>query len=185
MWDGDVRLQAGWGFYHRELQQGVGSEASDQLTLPAGTACGFHHTQHSLGTCMGHDPASLGAGGNCPDGWRVRYHFDMSSGRDNYDCRISDALYNPRYCGFFVWCEYIDPKGLCKKDPDCVPRAIKFATVGIMNHVDSDDPTAQFGETKQPDCTPLGMVRTPFYDDGRPAGKGLSFCCSGPTCKCN
>ena len=44
-----------------------------------------------------------------------------------------------------------------------------MATVGIQSDTDAT------GATLRPEC-PSGTIRTPFYDSGRPGGKGLSFC---------
>ena len=142
----------------------------DRFMLPAGTACGFHHTQHSKGTCMGVDllkraARQRGATTRAPRGWIRRYHFDMGSGSGNRDCSGLDGLYNPRDCGYFVWCEYTDPTCV---DSDCVNRATKIATVGIMSNTDETGTTVRR-------CPP-GTVRTSFYDDGRGEGEGLSFC---------
>jgi len=172
--DGDRGKHEGEGFYHQELTLeggGIRSRTPDRFILPAGTACGFHHTQNSpanlttgLGTCMGMDP-----GRNvCPNGWVARRHFDMSSGNGSRDCRPDEALGHPEACGFFVWCEYTDPHKLCT-GPDCVNRVLRMATVGIQSDTDAT------GATLCPVCPPV-TSRSPFYDDGRPAGKGLSFC---------
>ena len=172
--DGDRGQPAGVGFYHQELLAaggGVRSATPDRLMLPAGTACGFHHTQNSpadlstgAGTCMGMDPGRNA----CPKGWVARRHFDMSSGNGSRNCGTADALEHPEACGFFVWCEYTDPYKLCT-GAGCVDRATRMATVGIQSDTDAT------GATLRPIC-PSGTTRTPFYDDGRPEGKGLSFC---------
>jgi hypothetical protein len=176
--DGDRGLHAGEGFYHQELLAaggGIRTSTPDRMMLPAGTACGFHHTQNSaadpstgVGTCMGQDPGR----GLCPKGWVARRHFDMSSGNGSRDCGKDDALNHPEACGFFVWCEYTDPNKLCT-DPNCVARAARMATVRIQSNTDTT------GATVRPFCPP-GMTGTSFYDDGRPEGKGLSFCIGTP-----
>jgi hypothetical protein len=163
--DGDQGRREGEGFYHQEFLgegSGVQTRDSDQFRLPAGTACGFHETQNfagkhppkSQGTCMGMDPGvpvrSMKGEGNCPIGWIARRHFDSSS--DN---------------GYFVWCEYTDPHNLC--DPDCLQVAIRTVTVGIQSNTDDT------GGTKRPECPPP-TTRSHFFDDGRHAGNGLSFC---------
>ena len=172
--DGDRGLRKDDGFYHQELLAaggGIRPATPDRLMLPAGTACGFHHTQNSpanlstgLGTCMGMDPGRNA----CPNGWIARRHFDMSSGNGSRDCGTPEALGDPAACGYFVWCEYTDPYKLCE-GPDCVDRATRMATVGIQSDTDAT------GATLRPEC-PSGTIRTPFFDSGRPGGKGLSFC---------
>ena len=161
--DGDRGLRKDDGFYHQELLAaggGIRSATPDRFMLPAGTACGFHHTQNSpanlstgLGTCMGMDPGR----NTCPDGWIARRHFDMSSGNGSRDCGTPEALGHPEACGYFVWCEYTDPYKLCE-GPDCVNRATRMATVGIRSDTDAT------GATLRPEC-PSGTIRTPFYDE--------------------
>jgi hypothetical protein len=47
-------------------------------------------------------------------------------------------------------------------------NAAKILTLGIQSNTDAE------GVTVRPEC-PVGK-RSDFYDDGRPSGKGLSFC---------
>jgi len=170
--DGDRGLHEGNGFYHKELlPEGGGSisRTPDRYILPEGAACGFHHTQNTPakdghGTCMGMDPGQ----NQCPNGWIARRHFDMSSGNGSFDCRKAEALLQPVACGYFVWCEYTDPYKLCE-DPDCVFRATRRVTVGIESNTDDT------GAALRQEC-PAGTIRTSFFDDGRPEGRGLSFC---------
>ena len=172
--DGDRGLHKDNGFYHQELRPeggGIRSAKPDRFMLPAGTACGFHHTQNSpanlstgLGTCMGIDPGRNA----CPKGWIARRHFDMSSGNGSRDCGTSEALGHPEACGYFVWCEYTDPYKPCEGQ-ECIDRAKRMATVGIQGNTDATGATLL-----RPEC----LSRTSFYDDGRPEGKGLSFCLS-------
>ena len=181
--DGDRGLSASQGFYHQELTSvGGGIRGSSySFILPAGTVCGFHHTQNTptqkphmdpqkdnmLGTCMGADPSQNG----CPSGWVPRRHFDMSSGDGSQNCNAGSAtsVPYPEHCGYFAWCEYQDPLRFCDEDPNCIARATKMTTIGIQSNVDPN------GGTVRPTC-PNGTVRTSFYDSGRSSGQGLSFC---------
>jgi hypothetical protein len=101
---------------------------------------------------MGRDPAS-----SCPNGWTARRHFDMSSDT-----------------GFFVWCEYQDPNGLCagQAATDCGANAkfIGYST-GISSNTDQDGRALANGG-----ACPVGWTSTPFFDDGRPSGQGLHWC---------
>jgi len=162
--DGDIGAKTDQGFYHQELTSqggGITSQTPDRFMLPAGTACGFHHTTNSSSSCMGIDPGA----NKCPNGWIARRHFDMSSGDGNADCL---GGFFPQHCGYFVWCEYTDPHKLCE-DSDCVQSAVGFASVGIKSNTDPTGDTLRFG------C-PTGTGRTSFYDMGRGEGQGLSFC---------
>ena len=171
--DGDRGKHAGEGFYHQELTLGGGgirvpnsgsihTSSGNGLWLPS------HPKQpgqphHRFGHLHGHD-----TGRNvCPNGRVARRHFDMSSGNGSRDCRPDEALGHPEACGFFVWCEYTDPHKLCTGS-DCVNRVIRMATVGIQSNTDAT-------VTLCPSCPPF-TSRSPFYDDGRSAGQGLSFC---------
>jgi hypothetical protein len=166
--DGDKGNNQNYGFYHQELKSyGGGTKdltVSDKFRLPRGTACGFHHTQNTppqlvagerTSTCMGNDPASDG----CPNGWAVKSHFDMSS--DN---------------GYFTWCEYQDPHGLCDTDPQCLVRArANGYAVGISSNTDATG-VESGGSLHNAPCPSPGYVRTSFFDDGRDRDKGLSWC---------
>jgi hypothetical protein len=186
--DGDMGDSANYGFYHQELTAPGGGvtdlSVSDKFKLPRGTACGFHHTKNTpfnpnrghQSTCMGQDPAY----GQCPVGWVAKSQFDMSSGDGTAAC---GNLQNESHCGYFVWCEYQDPHGLCDGDPACAAtaRANGYA-VGISS--DSDASGVEVGGplvATQPAAPgavacPDGFARTGFYDDGRPSGFGLSWC---------
>lgn len=169
--DGDIVAGTNHGFYHQELLSeggGITSVSPDRLVLPAGTACGFHHTLNSpprdgAGTCMGIDPGR----DSCPVGWIPRRHFDMGSGDGHADCNSLAGLLSG-HCHYFVWCEYMDPSNTCK-DPGCLGAAVRTATMGIESNTD------QSGATLRPVCPP-GTTRTPFFDRGRGSGEGLSFC---------
>jgi hypothetical protein len=165
--DGDVQNCAGCGFYHFDLASGgvTDPSRSDSFKLLPGTACGFHHTENSRGlTCMGLDPAE----GKCPTGWIARSQFDMGSGKGNGPC---GNWQNRQNCEYWAWCEYQDPHGLCagshSGECDSAARDIGY-TAGISSNVDSAG-TAGF------DC-PAGWSRSPFFDTGRPSGRGLSWC---------
>jgi hypothetical protein len=172
--DGDMGNSLNFGFYHQELTATGGGvtdlAVSDRFRLPRGTACGFHHTMNTpynilagpQSTCMGQDPAY----GQCPNGWTARSHFDMSSGH-----------------GAFVWCEYEDQNNLCTNDPSCLATArANGYTFGISSDADSNgtewnappvlSTPAQPGDVSCPE----GFSRTAFFDDGRGAGWGLSWC---------
>ena len=132
--------------------------ASASFALPRGTACGFHNTRNSpakapgLGTCMGLDPAY----GQCPAGWRPRNHFDMSS---DY--------------GQYVWCEYLDPKGLCPDGSPCAQGALQAGyAIAIASNT---DPTGYSLYGNGLAC-PIGGYRSVFVDAGRPGGQGLGVC---------
>jgi hypothetical protein len=172
--DGDKGNTGNFGFYHQELTAPGGGvvdlSVAEKLKLPRGTACGFHHTQNTPydymagrhSTCMGQDPAF----GQCPGGWTPKSHFDMTSNT-----------------GYFVWCEYQDPHGLCNNDPKCIERAraAGFA-IGISSDTDANGVESGGGliTTNPPGPAdvpcPIGFIRTHFYDDGRGAGWGLSWC---------
>ena len=172
--DGDKGDTGNFGFYHQELTAPGGGVTdlalSDKFKLPRGTACGFHHTQNTpynsmaghQSTCMGQDPAF----GQCPDGWAAKSHFDMSSDT-----------------GYFVWCEYQDPYGVCNDDANCMANAhtAGFA-IGISSDTDGNGVESGGGPiTADPPgpgvvpC-PVGFSRTAFFDDGRGPGWGLSWC---------
>jgi len=172
--DGDFGNGRNFGFYHQEITAPGGGvtdlSVSEKFKLPRGTACGFHHTSNTPynylagrhSTCMGQDPAS----GQCPRGWMAKSHFDMSSDT-----------------GYFVWCEYQDPHGLCDNDPKCIAsvRAGGFA-IGISSDTDANGVESGGGLiTTNPPAPgvvpcPIGFSRTAFFDDGRGAGWGLSWC---------
>lgn len=156
--DGDYGASTGSGFYHQELASGgvVDPALSDRLKLLPGAACGFHHTRNTPGrTCMGLDPVSA-----CPNGWLTRRHFDMSSNT-----------------GYFVWCEYQDPRGLCSGQAsgqavtECEAKAsfIGYA-VSINSNTDRGGTAIANGGSCQ------SWTRSPYFDVGRPAGKGISWC---------
>ncbi len=156
--DGDHGLGEGYGFYHQELtgEAVTFDDAAGLYSLPAGTACGFHHTQDSpadtqtgLHTCMGND-----AYVSCPSGWMKRSHFDDSSGS-----------------GHFAWCEYTDPNHLCTT-AQCVAEAVNAGvTIGIYSNTDETG-----GTVLRNQACPAGTQRTAFFDDGRSSGQGLSWC---------
>lgn len=159
--DGDRGNNASFGFYHQSLTAGAGgltdTSVSTRFALPAGTACGFHHTQNTPanaatggGLCMGNDPAL----GQCPAGWRARSHFDMSSDT-----------------GSFTWCEYLDPNGFCPNGSTCELNA---ASAGYAIGVASDTDAAG-NDVYGTDC-PAGLTRSAWFDDGRGAGQGLGSC---------
>ncbi len=165
--DGDIGKSTGEGFYHQELAAtGTGAvNANDPLhdsqsfVLPAGAVCGFHHTENTpsapppgtLHTCMGSDP-NVG----CPLGWTPKSHTDANAGGNKY-----------------VWCEYTDPQILCE-DPACIAntfgRGLAFA---LSSNTDAS------GFTDFDFACPAGYHRSPFMDDGRSAGLGLSVCLPG------
>ena len=160
--DGDFGQPVVGGFYHQELTAGSGGSvtlaASASFALPRGTACGFHNTRNSpakapgLGTCMGLDPAY----GQCPAGWRPRNHFDMSS---DY--------------GQYVWCEYLDPKGLCPDGSPCAQGALQAGyAIAIASNT---EPTGYSLYGNGLAC-PIGGYRSVFVDAGRPGGQGLGVC---------
>jgi hypothetical protein len=168
--DGDFGSPRNFGFYHQELGQGGVSDPalSDNLKLMKGAACGFHHTRNTPGlTCMGHDPAQR----DCPNGWQARNHFDMSSGSDGACGDLNDQA----HCGYFVWCEYQDPHGVCEGDAatDCGYWA-KFIgyTMGIASNTDRNGTSLALGTN----CPGGWSPRTPFFDMGRSSGQGLSWC---------
>src|SRR5262249_16812086 len=92
---GDYGKSRKFGFHPQKLTAARGGvtdvSVSDKFKLPSGTACGFHHTRNTpfnfmagpQSTCMGQDPARTG---QCPNGWIVRSHFDMSSGDGSAAC---------------------------------------------------------------------------------------------------
>jgi hypothetical protein len=186
MSDGDIGNSANFGFYHQELREVGGGvsdlSVSDRLKLPRGAACGFHHTRNTpfdpqtafrsgkASTCMGLDPASRA----CPQGWIAKNHFDMSSGDGQAPCQ---DLANQSHCAYFVWCEYQDPFGLCN-DSQCLNDA-RRAGAGLAVASDTDPSGSSTlildPPTNDAPC-PLGWARTNVYDDGRPAGAGLSWC---------
>jgi hypothetical protein len=163
--DGDLGMHAGQGFYHQELAAtGTGAvNANDRLhdsqsfILPAGAACGFHHTRNtppsgSLHTCMGSDPSV-----SCPAGWLAKSHTDANGSAGDK----------------FVWCEYTDPQILCE-DPTCIANTFGR---GVAFALSSD--TDASGFTDFDFACPTGYHRGPFMDDGRGAGLGLSACLPG------
>jgi hypothetical protein len=178
--DGDIGDNRNFGFYHQELTAAGGGvtdvSVSDKFKLPRGTACGFHHTRNTpfnsmagpQSTCMGQDQALTG---QCPNGWSLRSHFDMSSGDGRAAC---GNLQNRDHCAYFTWCEYQDPNQLCDNDPQCLAnsRTGGFA-LGISSNVDPNG--VEGGGAGNPPC-PVGFSRVNFYDDGRSAGQGLSWC---------
>jgi predicted Ser/Thr protein kinase len=165
--DGDLGKHAGQGFYHQELAAtGTGAvNASDRLhdsrsfILPAGAACGFHHTRNTppsgpLHTCMGIDP-----GVACPPGWLAKSHADAHGSAGDK----------------FVWCEYTDPQILCE-NPACIAKTFGR---GLAFALSSDTDAAGF--TDFDFACPTGYHRGPFMDDGRGSGLGLSACLPGST----
>jgi hypothetical protein len=175
--DGDRGNNSGFGFYHQELVAGAGGvtdlSKSRLFALPAGTACGFHHTQNTpanatlgMGTCMGLDPAL----GQCPSGWNLKYHFDMQSGDGTTDCNNPANLNSP-HCGYFVWCEYQDPNNFCPNGSACEWDAInKGYAVGVASS------TYASGADYYGQYCPAGSYRSSYYDDGMSAGQGVSSC---------
>jgi hypothetical protein len=165
--DGDIGASSGAGFYHQELVSGGLSDLSKSasLKLLPGTACGFHQTHNSPGlTCMGLDPAA----NQCPNGWVARSQFDMSSGDGQAQCGNGQ---NQEHCHYFVWCEYQDPKSQCAGSnlTECIANAkyIGYVT-SISSNVESSGQAAF--------VCPTGWTRSPSFDNGRPSGKGLSWC---------
>ena len=168
--DGDIGAHDDRGFNHQDLVSGGTSDMSlsDRFKLLPGTTCGFHHTQVTPGlTCMGADPAT----GNCPAGWIARSQFDMSSGDGNAPC---GNLMNQNHCGYFVWCEYQDPNGLC-----AAPNLTKCQSdaefigynVGVGSNVEASGAPVAGGGT----C-PTGWSMSPNLDAGRPSDKGVRWC---------
>lgn len=186
MSDGDKGNNKDFGFYHQELRASGGGiiqdlAASENFILPRGTACGFHHTQNtpltevtgeSTSSCMGQDPAY----GQCPKGWAAKSHFDMGSGDGTGPC---GNLERQSHCGYFTWCEYQDPHGLCDSDPQCLARArANGYALGISSN--TDDSGVESGVSKDEPACPEGFSRTHFYDDQRSPGQGLSWCLPTP-----
>jgi hypothetical protein len=182
--DGDRGNSTNFGFYHQELTAPGGGvtdiTVSDRFRLPRGAVCGFHHSQNTAynppagrqSTCMGQDPAI----GDCPHGWAAKNHFDMSSGDGTASCTNLNGEAGG-HCGYFAWCEYQDPNGYCDDDPSCTANA---RAAGYGFGVSSSTDPSGFesyggGSAASPPC-PAGFSRTNFYDDGRLAGQGLSWC---------
>src|SRR5215831_6484605 len=151
------------GFYHQELVSGGVTDLtrSASFQLFPGTACGFHHTQATPGlTCMGLDPAQ----GLRPSGWAARSHQDYNSG------------------GSYVWCEYQDPNNYCT-DPNAPPypnmtvcQALAHES-GYSNTISSNTDDTGFAAITNGNCI-TGWYKSPYFDDGRSSGWGLSFCTS-------
>ncbi|HEX4416851.1 MAG TPA: WSC domain-containing protein [Kofleriaceae bacterium] len=190
--DGDRGNSANFGFYHQELTTaGSGltdGTLGDRLRLPRGAACGFHHTQNTpfiqpagqQSTCMGHDPAASGplGTGDCPVGWVAKNQFDMSSGDGSAAC---GNLANQAHCGYFAWCEYVDPHGYCDGDASCMANARTAGyAIGISSDAYPEGVESYGGATTANAPCPTGFSRTNFYDDGQPAGVGLSWCAPLP-----
>jgi hypothetical protein len=158
VFDGDFGAPSNDGFYHQQLGSGGLTDlgSSGKFKLLPGAVCGFHHTRNSPGLmCMGLDAAV-----SCPNGWIQRSHFDMSSD-----------------FGKFVWCEYQDPQGLCSDpanpattDCDYNARYIGYVT-SMSSNTDTTGRAIAHGGT----C-PVGWTRSPYFDQGRSKGKGLSWC---------
>jgi hypothetical protein len=181
MTDGDLGLKSGSGFYHQELTTaggGVQPTQTDAFVLPAGAACGFHHTQVSpankatgAGTCMGYDAAI-----SCPQGWTQRFVFDDSSGDGNVDCTLPTSLRDSADCGHWVWCEYKDPYNL----GETAAALTKAAQSGVAMNLSAVVSEADYGVSAAGQSCPSGWTRTAYFDDGRPAGQGLSSCLPPP-----
>jgi hypothetical protein len=166
--DGDYGNSTNFGFYHQEMlvntvDGGAGimdQTQSQRFALPKGTACGFHHSKNTpyssapdtnfIGSCMGGDPYI----NECPAGWNQRQHFDMSSTN-----------------GYFTWCEYTDPYGYCTNNLACLETARQM---GLGLQVSSD--TDATGGSSYGNTCPTGWARTGYFDDGRGATWGLSWC---------
>jgi hypothetical protein len=180
--DGDIGLGAQSGFYHQELLgQGVGGNGvgrygavpavTDSFALPKGSACGFHHTQvdppdfdTSVGLCMGYDAALY-----CPTGWTQRFMFDDGSGDGSLGCGPSDIGYTD-HCGYWVWCEYQDPHGF----GESTASFANAAALGVALDISSD--TDATGVSGAGQACPAGWTRSPYFDNDRPSGQGLSSC---------
>ncbi len=152
------------------------------FVLPRGAVCGFHHTLNSQGRlCMGFnaglDPAlqptseppppppleGVPVLPGCPDGWKARKAFDMSSG-----------------AWYWVWCEYQDPMHRSIGGP---PPAEAGITCGVAHNgiaYTNEDPGPTCMGYRPADGTPPvcppGTKADGWYDQGRPGGIGLGFC---------
>jgi hypothetical protein len=187
--DGDFGNSSNFGFYHQELREIGGGvvdpSVSDRFVLPQGAVCGFHHSRNTpydpmasfafgkAYTCMGQDAAQR----LCPAGWTAKNHFDWSSGDGQASCVDLNAQ---QHCAYFAWCEYQDPNGLCASDPNCLANSRQLG-VGLLVSSNTDPAGAAPGRlisnppVNDAPC-PVGWIRTNAYDDGRPAGQGLSWC---------
>jgi hypothetical protein len=173
----DAGLYAWAGFCNQQRTTFDGAindlTKSTLFALPPGTACGFHHTQYrpassygAISECMGLDPASH----MCPSGWRLRHHFDMSSGDGLADCSDPANLNSP-HCGYYVWCEYLDPNNFCPVGSACEQAVAQDGyTIGLHSDVDP------YGAGLRGTACPAGTYRSSYYDDGRGTGEGLSGC---------
>ena len=190
VFDGDFGNWRTAGYYHQELSSGGVTYPADSthFVLARGAVCGFHHTRNSNppSTCMGYDPAvgavdahgqplrldwpSSGMPG-CPEGWRPRKAFDMSS---DY--------------GYWVWCEYLDPNNLSDGSPTVAASGVACG----ISHNDRSDWHYQGGVVGQcmgyttfsvgyPANCP-GMTGSPeWLDSGEDDRTGLGFCTTGST----
>jgi hypothetical protein len=180
---GDRGLGPNFGFYNqtRSFTDAAAIGKSDDLALPRGTACGFKETCNDTGEmCFGNfDPAR----NQCPTGWVPRRAMDIL-GASNCN---------------FAWCEYLDPHrhswkvlasgaeapgGDCPDDPmppdgtnhTCLPNLPSGTACGIT---DKQSPfnTGVCVTTFTPSGScPAGFTAHPFFDWGRPAGVGVTWC---------
>ena len=189
-WSGGQTAPGPWGFVY-QAYQGVsglpaasGATGSDQFALPKGTACGLAHSSESVvqtggpsnadPTCMGYSPLSTDPALRCPPGWASKYAFDQSSGNGSQDCQ---SLNTQSGCAFWGWCEYQDPHNLC--DGACLQNAVQ---TGVAVNLRSDTEPNGYAWCTDPanagssSCTCYGGAQTPYFDRGRGAGQGLSWC---------
>jgi hypothetical protein len=155
--DGDTGLMKGDGFYHQALDMNQDLARPVDAKVPPGTTCGFKHTCNpsKVEKCFGLDPAQA-----CPLGW---FRVQASDARANSGCN-------------FVWCEYLDPQGLCPNS--ACPQPFGLAC-GMS---DSDASNGQgngfcqgFRITRGSRC-PTGYSLNGPFDNGRTFGHGLVWC---------
>jgi hypothetical protein len=107
----------------------------------------------------------------CPTGWIVRSQFDMSSGDGSKPC---GNLQNRDHCGYFVWCEYQDPNGLCSP-PNLTNCQSDAEFIGYDVGVGSNDEASGFPLAGGGTC-PTGWIVSPNLDAGRSSGHGVRWC---------